>query len=124
MGVSGGATGDLIINLHVAEHPFFKREGNHIILKLPISFSEAVLGAEVPVPTLDGQVHLKVPKGISSGQRLKLSGKGIFSSKLGKRGDQFVEILIKMPKDLPDEYRKAAELIKNVSFNPREDLLS
>lgn len=121
-GVGGGPAGDLIITLHVAEHPFFKREGNHVVLKLPVTFSEAVLGAEVPVPTLEGLVHLKIPKGISSGQRLKMTGKGILSSKVGKRGDQFVEILIKMPKELPEEYRKAAESLQKVAFNPREDL--
>lgn len=121
-GMSGGPAGDLIITLQVAEHPFFKREGNHVILKLPVSFSEAVLGAEIPVPTLEGTVHLKIPKGISSGQRLKMTGKGIYSSKLGRRGDQFVEVLIKIPKDLPEEYRQAAENLQKTGFNPREEL--
>lgn len=121
-GASGGPAGDLILTLRVAEHPFFKREGNHIVLKLPITFSEAVNGAEVEVPTIDGMVHLKIPSGISSGQRLKLSGKGAFSSKLGQRGDQFLEILIKMPKEVSEDYKKAAALIEKISFNPREGL--
>ena len=123
-GLGGGAAGDLIIKLHVAEHPHFKREGNNIVLKLPVTFSEAVLGAEVEVPTLDGVVHLKVPPGISSGQRLKMGGKGILASKTGQRGGQFVEVLIKMPKELPEDYKKAAELIKSAPFNPRDGLLS
>lgn len=122
-GLSGGATGDLILNLRVAEHPFFKREANNIILKLPVTFSEAVKGSEIEVPTIDGMVHLKIPSGISSGQRLKLSGKGIQSAKTGQRGDQFVEILIKMPKELSDDYKKAAALVDKTPFNPREGLI-
>ncbi|NDC26176.1 MAG: J domain-containing protein, partial [Proteobacteria bacterium] len=123
-GFGGGTPGDLIIKLHVAEHPIFKREGNHIVLRLPVTFEEAVMGAEVEVPTVDGIVHLRIPPAISSGQRMKLAGKGILNAKTGQRGDQFVEVLIKVPKELPEEYRKAAEVIKNVPFNPREGLLS
>lgn len=122
-GVAGGPSGDLLIKLHVSEHPFFKREGNNIVLKLPISFSEAVSGAEVEIPTVDGIVHLKIPSGISSGQRLKLAGKGIVSSKTGSRGDQFVEIQIKIPKNISEEYKKAAEIVRQVPFNPREGLV-
>lgn len=121
-GAAGGPSGDLIITLHVSEHPFFKREGTNIVLKLPLTFSEAVLGAEIEVPTIDGGVHLKVPSGISSGQRLKLAGKGILASRSNQRGDQLIEIQIKIPKVSPEEYQKAAELVKNSSFNPREGL--
>ncbi|MFM8270229.1 MAG: DnaJ C-terminal domain-containing protein [Pseudomonadota bacterium] len=119
-GISGGPAGDLILILRVAEHPFFKREGHHIILKLPVTFSEAVKGSEIEVPTIDGMVHLKIPSGISSGQRLKLSGKGIVSTKSGQRGDQYVEVLIKMPKELSEDYKKAADLVEKTRFNPRE----
>jgi DnaJ-class molecular chaperone len=122
-GASGGPSGDLLITLRVAEHPFFKREGNHIILKLPITFSEAVSGAEIEIPTIDGSVHLTLPSGISSGQRLKLAGKGIISNKTGKRGDQFVEVQIKIPKSPSNEYQKAAEVLRQIPFNPREGLL-
>jgi len=121
-GVSGGPSGDLLLTLQVSEHPFFRREGENIVLKLPITFSEAVKGSEVEVPTIHGMVHLKVPAGISSGQRLKLSGKGIHSAKTGKRGDQFVEVLIKVPKEVPEDYKKAAALIEQIPFNPREGL--
>lgn len=119
-GMGGGPNGDLILVLHVGEHPHFVREGDNILLKLPITFSEAVLGAEVEVPTLDGKVHMKIPKGISSGQRLKLGGKGVKSQKTGSRGDQFVEISIKIPKDSP-EHQEAAEKLKDL-FNPRGNL--
>jgi DnaJ-class molecular chaperone len=121
-GVSGGPAGDLILTLRVSEHPFFRREGNNVILRLPVTFAEAIKGSEVEVPTIDGMVHLKIPAGISSGQRLKMSGKGIHSAKSSSRGDQFVEILIKVPKEVPEEYKKAAALIEKNPFNPREGL--
>ena len=103
-------------------HAFFIRENNDIILKLPVTFSEVVLGQEIEVPTLTGKVHLKIPKGISSGQRLKLAGKGIRSPKTGQKGDQFVEILIKIPKEIPPSYIEAAEKIGTESFNPRANI--
>lgn len=118
-GMGGGPSGDLILEIQVGEHPYFTREGDGVLLKLPVSFSEAVLGAEVEVPTLDGKVHLKIPKGISSGQRLKLGGKGI-RSKSGTRGDQFVEVVIKIPKD-DAEFQAAAEKLKGL-HHPRGNL--
>ncbi len=119
LGFGGGPKGDLIIQLRVLEHPLFAREGNHISYKLPVTFAESVLGAEVDVPTLHGKVHMKLPKGISSGQRMKLAGKGIRSAKTGIVGDQFVEVVIKLPKELSKEYLEAAELLKKDPFNPR-----
>lgn len=118
-GMGGGPNGDLIIELRVQEHALFTREGHNILYKLPVTFAEAVLGAEVEVPTLDGKVHMKLPKGISSGQKMKLAGKGIKSPKTGNKGDQYVEIMIKIPKDPSEEYLQAAELLKNDKFNPR-----
>jgi curved DNA-binding protein len=110
------------LNIEILPHPYFTREKNDIILKLPVTFSEVVLGQEVEIPTLSGMVHLKIPKGISSGQRLKLAGKGIRSAKNGQKGDQFVEIQIKVPKELPTSYVEAAEKMKLESFNPRSNL--
>jgi DnaJ-class molecular chaperone len=121
-GFSGGANGDLILTIEVLLHPYFVREKNDIVLKLPVTFSEVVLGHEVEVPTLTGKVHLKIPKGISSGQRLKLGGKGVRSAKSGARGDQFIEIQIKVPRNLPSSYIEAAEQLKSDSFNPRANL--
>ena len=118
-GIGGGLSGDLILTLHVEAHPYFVREGQDLIVKLPITFSEAVLGGEVPVPTLDGNVFMKIPKGVSSGQRLKLAGKGIKSPKTGTRGDEYVELFIKVPKDPSASYVDAAEKLKQDAFNPR-----
>ena len=113
----GGPRANLILNLEVAPHSVFSREGQDLLVRLPITFSEAVLGGEVEVPTLDGKVVMKIPKGVSSGQRLKLAQKGI--RKGGKRGDLFVELSIKIPKQPDENYREAAEKVKASSFNPR-----
>jgi len=118
-GVGGAPSGDLILALEVMPHAVFSREGNHVLMRLPITFSEAVLGGEVEVPTLDGTAWLKIPKGMSSGQRLKLAKKGIFNSKTGERGDQFVEVLIKIPKHPDAAYIETAEKLKGQGFNPR-----
>jgi DnaJ-class molecular chaperone len=86
----GGA--DLIVKLHVAPHPYFRREGNDIVLDMPLSLTEAVLGAKVDVPTLSGEkLTVKVPPGTSSGARLRLRGKGIAG------GDQYIEIKVTVP---------------------------
>lgn len=118
-GVGGGPSGDLLLTVQVAEHPTFRREGNDLIVRLPVSFSEAVLGGEVDVPTLDGKAVLKLPKGISSGQRLRMSGKGVRNTKSGVRGDMFVEVLIRIPKDPSPAYVEAAEKLKEEAFDPR-----
>ena len=77
------------------------------------------MGAEVEIPTVDGNVFMKIPKGISSGQRMKLAGRGVKSAKLGTAGDQFVEIQIKVPKIPDEQYLEAAEKLKLNVFNPR-----
>lgn len=120
-GAGGGPAGDLILSLQVQPHPYFRREGSDIILQLPVSFSEAVLGGELEVPTLDGRVVMKIPKGVSSGQRLKLKNKGIKSGGEAERGHQFVELSVKIPK-VPDEaYENAARILSQAEFNPRAD---
>jgi len=101
-GESGPAgPGDALVTIHVEKHPFFKREGNDVRLELPITLDEAVNGAKVKVPTVDGPVMLTVAAGSGSGKVLRLKGKG-FSKKGGGRGDQLVAIEIQLPEDLPD----------------------
>lgn len=116
-GIGGGPPGDLILRITVSDHPYFRREGLNVVLPLPVSFSEAVLGSEVEIPTIDGKVHLKIPPGVSSGQRLKLTGKGV--RKRDTRGDQFVEIQIKVPRPPDDAYVAAAKSLERSGFNPR-----
>jgi curved DNA-binding protein len=123
-GANGGPAGDLILVMDVASHPSFTREGLDVVYRLAISFPEAVLGAEVDVPTLDGKVVMKIPKGISSGQRLKLTGKGIRSPRSPKPGDQVVEVQIKIPKVPDAAYIEAAEKLSSAAFSAREEVVS
>ena len=95
-----GGRGDAIVTVELAGHRFFKRDGNDIRLELPITLKEAVLGAKVKVPTPEGDVMLTVPKGTSSGQVLRLKGRG-FTGKDGKRGDQLVTVEVDVPSDDP-----------------------
>ncbi|HEX8064676.1 MAG TPA: J domain-containing protein, partial [Allosphingosinicella sp.] len=91
-----GGTGDAIVAISIKPHRFFIRDGDNIRLDLPISLDEAVLGAKVKVPTVDGPVMLSVPAGTSSGKVLRLKGKG-FTGKSGHRGDQLVTLMIDVP---------------------------
>ncbi len=93
-----GGAGDAIVTIEVAAHPFYTRDEDHVRLDLPISLNEAVAGARVKVPTVDGPVMLAVPAGARSGQTLRLKGKG-FTRKSGGRGDQLVTLLIDVPGD-------------------------
>ena len=93
-----GGNGDAIVTISIKPHRFFTRDGDNIRLDLPISLDEAVLGAKVKVPTVDGPVMLSVPAGTSSGKVLRLKGKG-FTAKGGQRGDQLVTLMIDVPAD-------------------------
>ncbi len=93
-----GGPGDAIITIEVGSHPFFAREGDAVRLDLPVSLPEAVLGAKVKVPTVDGPVMLGIPAGARSGQVLRLKGRG-FTAKDGTRGDQLVTLMIDLPAD-------------------------
>lgn len=95
-GINGGANGDALITVNVKSHPYFRAEGNNIIIDLPISIKEAVLGAKVIVPTISGKVNVKIPPYSSSGEKLRLKGKGI-KSKNGT-GDEIVNLIIMSPK--------------------------
>ena len=90
--------GDAIVTIAIKPHRFFRRDGDNIRLDLPVSLDEAVLGAKVRVPTVDGPVMLSVPKGSSSGKVLRLKGKG-FTGKNGQRGDQLVTLMVDVPDD-------------------------
>lgn len=96
--VGPGGAGDAIVTIEVRDHNFFVRDGAHIRLDLPIGLKEAVLGAKVRVPTVDGPVMLSVPAGATSGKLMRLKGKG-WSAKSGTRGDQIVRLMIDLPAD-------------------------
>ncbi|EQB01402.1 DnaJ C-terminal domain-containing protein [Sphingobium baderi] len=93
-----GGAGDAIVTIDVKPHPFFKRDGDNVLLDLPVTLDEAVKGGKVKVPTVDGPVMLGVPAGSTSGKTLRLRGKG-FTAKGGQRGDQLVTLQIDVPAD-------------------------
>ena len=93
-----GGAGDALVTLKIGSHPHFKRDGDNINLELPISLKEAINGGKVKVPTVDGAVMLTVPAGANSGSVLRIPGRG-FTGKNGKRGNQLVTLMIKLPGD-------------------------
>ena len=123
-GQDGGPAGDLLLTIRVAPHPWFRREGNNILLEVPITPSEAALGARVDVPTLsEGTVTVTIPPGTSSGMKLRLRGKGVPNRKTKHRGDQFVVVKIVVPKHLDPQARELFEqLQQTVPQSPRAGL--
>jgi len=93
-----GGNGDAIVSIEVGAHRFFTRDGDDVRLDLPVTLAEAVLGGRVPVPTVEGNVMLTVPRGASSGKVLRLKGRG-FHGKGGARGDQLVTLMVDLPSD-------------------------
>ncbi|WP_066593648.1 DnaJ C-terminal domain-containing protein [Sphingomonas pruni] len=115
-----GGNGDAIVTIEIQPHRFFTRDGDDIRIDLPISLSEAVLGASVRVPTADGAVMLTVPKGSTSGKTLRLKGKG-FHKKGGARGDQLVTLMVDLPVD-DDALVEFVQGWKDKDRNPRGNL--
>jgi DnaJ-class molecular chaperone len=105
-GAGRGEPGDALIELKVQPHPLFGRDGDNITLEVPVTLNEAVLGARIEVPTIDGRVTVTVPKGASSGQVLRLRGKGIKNSRSGALGDQLITLKIVMPAHIDGELER------------------
>ncbi|GAB4368807.1 MAG: curved DNA-binding protein [Deltaproteobacteria bacterium] len=109
----GGVNGDLILLLRMIPHPRFRREGRDVVIDLPIHYSEAVLGAKIPVPTIDGPVTLTIPPGSSSGRKLRLKGKGLPDPGRGSaRGDQYVVLQVAVPGGRSKEFLDLVERIR------------
>jgi molecular chaperone DnaJ len=120
----GGAPGDLYVTLNVASHPFFTRAGDNIQCTLPLTFSEAALGAKVEVPTLDGNATLRIPPATQNGQVFRIRGRGAPSLvRPGLRGDQFVKVTIGVPRVADERSRQILrELAQLNPENPRKDI--
>ena len=117
-GRNGGPAGDLYITVRVEPHAFFHREGDDIQIQVPITVSEAGLGAKIEVPTIDGRALLKVPQGTQNSQKFRLREKGVMNTRKNKRGDEIVEVVIQAPK-VQDERTK--ELLRELSQVDKED---
>jgi molecular chaperone DnaJ len=118
-GPHGGPPGDLYVIIRAGSHPIFRREGDDIYLTVPVTASEAALGAKIEVPTIDGRAMLKIPPGTQSGQKLRLREKGVPSAtKEGARGDEIVEVKITVP--MPRD-EKTKELLRELAkLNPED----
>ena len=122
--LNGGATGDLIVTIHVEEDPVYSREGNDLRMTLPVTFAEATLGAKVEVPLIDGStVTVKVPAGSDSGRTLRLKGRGVATKK--DTGDLLATISVVVPKDLtPEQLDSIKSLADSLDqSDPRAELM-
>ena len=123
-GLRGGPPGNLYIDIGVAKHELFQRDGAHLVLQVPISFSAAAVGAEIKIPTLDGEAKLKVPAGTQSGDHFRLKGKGMPVVNGGRTGDLFVIVNVKTPTKLSKEQKKLfrqLELLDDEDYSPGSD---
>lgn len=115
---NGGAPGDVYVEIKISPSKLFRRVGTDIEIDLPLSLSESILGAEVRVPTVEGHVMVKMPKGLSSGARVRIKGKGVPSS--GGRGDQYVVVKIVMPEKIDPKLEEAITTWgKDHKYDPR-----
>jgi len=114
-GGRGGPPGDLYVVIYVEEHPFFQRQGNNIYCQIPIGITQAVLGAEIAVPTLEGEEKLNIPEGTQNGTVFRLRNKGIVSLNERGRGDQFVTVNVAIPTRLSKEQRQLFESLAKLN---------
>ncbi len=122
-GTVGGAAGDLYITIRVEPHAFFRREGDNIEIQVPVTVSEAALGAKIEVPTIDGRALLKIPQGTQNGQKFRLRDKGVENTRSGKRGDQIVEAVLHAPKANDERTREILrELARLNTEDPRAEI--
>ena len=125
-GTGGGPPGDLYIITNVEPHPFFERRGDDLYTVVPVTVSEASLGAKVEVPTIDGRAQVRIPPGTNSGKKLRLREKGApLARQPGKRGDQIVEVQVVVPKPEDERVRNLLkELSKLDAQDPRSDVFA
>jgi molecular chaperone DnaJ len=124
-GTMGAPAGDLYLRVEVRPHPFFERQGNDLYTKVPVTVSEATLGAKIEVPTIDGRSLVRIPPGTNCGSTLRLREKGVPNARTGTRGDQYVEIQVIVPKPTDERVRKLMKELEAVEpADPRKDLFS
>ena len=123
-GTNGGPAGDLLITITVRPHDLFRREGTSVLCEAPITFAQAVLGAELEIPTIDGKVKYDLPEGTQSGTTFRLKGKGIPTINGRGRGDQYVTVYIETPRNLNKEQKEAlkrfAESVGDGNYEERK----
>lgn len=111
--MEGGVPGDLYVKVHVRRHPVLRKEGYNLVMDLEVRLTEALLGGERVIPSLDGELRLKVPASTKHGTILRVKGKGVpLAPNTDKRGDLYVRVLVKIPEKLSREAKKAVEELK------------
>jgi molecular chaperone DnaJ len=124
-GTMGAPTGDLYLRVMVRPHEFFDRRGNDLYTIIPVTVSEATLGAKIEVPTIDGRSLVRIPPGTNSGRTLRLKEKGVPSARNGARGDQYVEIQVVVPQPTDERVRNLIKELESLApGDPRKDLFS
>jgi molecular chaperone DnaJ len=124
-GTMGAPAGDLYLLVEVKPHPFFERRGNDLYTKVPVTVTEATLGAKVEVPTIDGRSLVRIPPATNSGSTLRLREKGVPSARNSARGDQYVEIQVIVPKPTDERVRNIMKELETVApDDPRKDLFA
>ena len=117
VGANGGPNGDLLVEINIRKHPFFTRDGANVLCEVPITFTQAALGAEIEVPTLDGKVKMTVPESTQTGTVLRLRNKGIPYIRSKNRGDQLVTVVVETPTKLTKEQK---ELLRKLEESGKE----
>jgi molecular chaperone DnaJ len=122
-GTLGAPAGDLYLRVEVRPHPVFERRGNDLYTTVPVTVSEATLGAKIEVPTIDGRSIVRVPPGTNSGKTLRLREKGVANARHGARGDQYVEIQVIVPEPTDERVRNLMKELESIApSDPRRDL--
>lgn len=116
-GTHGGPAGDLFLHIEVMRHKIFERQGDHLFIEVPIDFATAALGGQIDVPTLKGQVSLKIPAGTQSHSRFRIAGKGVPRTAYTREGDLICQVIVEVPVRLSEEQK---EMIKAFSMNTKE----
>lgn len=119
-GTKGGSQGDLYLTFRVRAHRVFKRQNDDIILTVPITITQAVLGATVEIPTIYGDVNLKIPSGITDGTTLRMRDKGVQNVRSKRKGDQHVVVQIQVPKNLSSAEKKLYEQLSKLETKEKE----
>ncbi len=119
-GGNGGQRGDVYIAIQVQNHPIFVRDENDIYMEIPISYSQAVLGDKIDIPTMDGHVELKIPAGSQPGTKLRLKDKGFPGLGRSPRGDQYIILKLEVPKNISQKHKSVIEELKEFDSDTKE----
>jgi molecular chaperone DnaJ len=120
LGERGGPSGDLFVFIYVDPHDFFSREGDDLVCQIPISFSQAALGAEIEIPTLDGRRRLSIPKGTESGELFRIRGEGFPKLRGHGRGDEIVQVILRTPKNLTKRQEEILKEFEEISSKRKD----